>query len=233
MRTVSILGLGYFGKPLGLALQKQGFQIKGSTRTEEKASELNALGLKAYLLNYPQFDNRLIEEAEILVLNIPPFVNSLDWLKSFNLPKNVWTIFISSTSQSEILLEQEAWVKDHFAKWTVVRFSGLYGEERHPGKSLSGKKNLKGQNWPVNLIHRDDCVEFIKIVIERKLQNSTYSLTADEHPTRKEFYTQYCLEKEIPLPEFDQEDQSHKTPVSNEEMRKFFNPRSLTGDRKN
>lgn len=233
MRTVSILGLGYFGRPLGLALKEQGFQIQGSTRTEEKALELNALGLRTHLLNYPAFNNRLIENAEILVLNIPPFLNSLEWIKSFKLPENLWIIFISSTSQSQVLLEQEAWVKEHFKKWTIVRFAGLYGDGRHPGKHLSGKKNLKGQDWPVNLIHRDDCVEFIKIVIEQDLHQVTYNLAASEHPTRKDFYTKYCLEKELPLPEFDSADLSQKAPVSNEEIRKFFNPRNLTGDRRN
>ena len=227
MRTVSILGLGYFGKALGLALKEQGFHVLGSTRSEEKVLELNALGLKTHLLNYPHFDDRLIEEAEILVLNIPPFEGSLEWMKNFRLPKNLWVIFISSTSQSKLLLEQETWVREHFSKWTILRFSGLYGGERHPGKHLSGKKNIPGQNWPVNLIHRDDCVEFIKIVIEKNLHHETYNLAANEHPTRKEFYTRYCQEQGIPLPEFNPEDQSWKTPVSNEEMRFFFNPRSL------
>lgn len=227
MRTVSIIGLGYFGKPLGLALKERGFQVKGSTRSAEKVTELNALGLNTFELNYPNFNTRLIENAEILVLNIPPFENSLEWMKSFALPQNLWVIFISSTSGKDILLEQEAWVKEYFNKWTIVRFSGLYGGGRHPGNSLSGKKNLKGQNWPVNLIHRDDCVEFIKIVIDKDLHHSTYTLTANEHPTRKDFYTQYCLAKGLPIPEFDPEDESQKKPVSNDEMRKFFNPRIL------
>ncbi len=73
-------------------------------------------------------------------------------------------------------------------KCTILRFGGLIGYDRMPGRFLSGKKNLKNGNTPVNLIHQDDCIGIIEIIIRKNLWGKTYNACSPIHPTRKEFY---------------------------------------------
>jgi nucleoside-diphosphate-sugar epimerase len=227
---ISILGLGWYGTPLAIELRNQGHDIYGSTRSEEKVREFRFQNLYASTFSYPNLPSEDLINSEIVILNIPPFEEQLDWFKSFDWNPETWVIFISSTSvypqpeskNGHILKAQEDWIQDHFKKWTILRFGGLYGADRHPGKYLSGRKNLAGRLAPVNLIHQDDCVEFTKTVIKDKLQNILFNCVSDDHRTREEFYSEYCLKAGIPIPEFDESDFSKGKIVPNDEMKKYY-----------
>jgi len=78
-------------------------------------------------------------------------------------------------------------------KTTIVRFGGLIGYDRNPGRFLAGKTDLKDGNSPVNLIHRDDCLEIISEIIKQDKWGETFNACSDEHPTRKEFYSYAAL----------------------------------------
>ena len=71
---------------------------------------------------------------------------------------------------------------------TLLRLAGLYGYDRQPGRSLSGR-GVAGGDARVNLVHRDDVVRVIVQVIEEEVQNVTLNVCADRHPTRGEVYT--------------------------------------------
>ena len=104
---------------------------------------------------------------------------------------------------------------------TVVRFGGLIGEDRHPIKFLSGRKNIENPEAPINLIHLQDCIGIIEAIIEKGLRqvqnwNEVFNAVAPFHPTRKEYYTQKAIELNLPLPEFDESKTSvGKTILSN------------------
>jgi nucleoside-diphosphate-sugar epimerase len=217
---ISIVGLGWFGLALGQEL-KTHHQILGTTRTEERAKLLTELGFETYILNPQQMINSALLESEVIILNIPPFKGQLDWFKSWNISPNTHLVFISSTSvygklQTDvceetaplpdtdngfILLEEEKLVRG-FKNHTIIRFGGLIGQNRHPGKFLSGRENLEGGNHPVNLIHQLDAVHFVKYVIEKKLYQETFNLVHPHHPTRIDYYGGYCAENNLPLPHF-------------------------------
>ena len=52
---------------------------------------------------------------------------------------------------------------------TVIRFAGLFGYDRNPGRFLAGRKEVRNGEAPVNLIHRDDCINIIELVIEKNI----------------------------------------------------------------
>ena len=112
----------------------------------------------------------------------------------------------SSTSNSEIalqLLEVEALFQKHKKfKTSVLRFSGLFAEDRHPAKFLSGKTALKNPNAPVNLIHRDDCIAIILQIIKQGIWDEIFNAATTGHPTKKNYYTSVCKMLQIPIPEF-------------------------------
>jgi len=87
-------------------------------------------------------------------------------------------------------------------KTTVLRFGGLIGEDRHPVRFLAGRKNLDNPNAPINLIHQKDCIGIIQKIIELDCWNETFNAVTPYHPSRKEYYTQKAKERNLDLPEF-------------------------------
>lgn len=77
MKQISILGCGWLGLPLAKALIEKGFSVKGSTTTESKLSELNALRIDAFLVrldseSIPDTIENFLSGSETLIINIPP-----------------------------------------------------------------------------------------------------------------------------------------------------------------
>jgi nucleoside-diphosphate-sugar epimerase len=83
MQTVSILGCGWLGLPLGEFLLEKGILVKGSTTSPEKLSLLAEKGIQPFLLTLsPEVPDRQHEElreflkTDILIINIPPRTGS-------------------------------------------------------------------------------------------------------------------------------------------------------------
>lgn len=101
--------------------------------------------------------------------------------------------------ESETLLQ----INPNF-KTTIVRFGGLIGEDRHPVRFLSGRKNIENPKAPINLIHQTDCIGIIETIIGLNCFGETFNAVAPFHPTRKEYYTRKAMELDLALPEFEQ-----------------------------
>lgn len=82
--------------------------------------------------------------------------------------------------------EQLLW-QDKNYDLTVIRFGGLLGVDRIPGRYFSGKENVVGDTQ-VNYIHQDDAIGIIDWIIEKSLWNQTFNGVCPIHPTRKEIY---------------------------------------------
>lgn len=219
---VSIIGLGWFGSALKKALEGI-HEVSGTTRSPGKHPE-------AELLLPPGLPSKNLMMADVLIINIPPFPSQLDWFKSWHWNHSSHIIFISSTSvygeisgtvdeltapspesaNAKELVASEKWFST-FPHSTVIRFGGLIGPDRHPGKSLSGRKNIAGGNWPVNLIHLDDCIGFTRLVMERHLTGEIFNLVHPSHPSRRDYYQQWCRSQGLPVPEFNDSDTPGKT----------------------
>lgn len=85
---------------------------------------------------------------------------------------------------------------------TVVRFGGLIGADRDPARFLTRQKELSDGSKPVNLIHRDDCIQIIREVIGKGIWGETFNACCPVHPTRREFYEKASEISGIPAPVF-------------------------------
>jgi len=85
---------------------------------------------------------------------------------------------------------------------TILRFGGLIGPQRNPGRFFAGKKDIANGRAPVNLIHLSDCIGLTLKIIERRAYGSIYNACSTEHPTRAKFYTQAALTSGLEKPEF-------------------------------
>lgn len=87
-------------------------------------------------------------------------------------------------------------------KTTIVRFGGLIGADRNPGKYFAGRSNVNGGDAHVNLIHLDDCIQIIFQIVKLNIWGDIFNAVADDHPTIKEFYTKAALALNLEPPKF-------------------------------
>lgn len=192
--------------------------------------------LDVLVINFPP--GRTEERSEEYVLKNEILIRHVKKLNP-----NLKIVFISSTSVYPMnsgitdekcmltpdkpsgiaLLKVERLYKNNFSNVTILRLAGLIGYDRVPAKFLSGKKNLKSGSAPVNLVHRDDCVQIIYEIIKRDLFGKTFNVCSDFHPARKEYYTKAAANANLPLPDFDSDDEVSSKIISNVKLKEELN----------
>jgi nucleoside-diphosphate-sugar epimerase len=85
------------------------------------------------------------------------------------------------------LIQAENTLRQTGVPLTVIRFGGLMGYDRIPGKYFIGKTVTTG-DVPVNFIHRDDAVGIISEIIRQQVWGETFNAVAPEHPIRRDIY---------------------------------------------
>ncbi|MFC5410910.1 SDR family oxidoreductase [Larkinella bovis] len=125
--------------------------------------------------------------------------------------KRPYTIYVSSTSiypdlnrevVEEDVITPEQSISPAFVEAeqiilalgnsTVLRFGGLLGYNRLPGRYVAGKQGLTTGSIPVNYIHRDDGVRIIEAFLTQPQPGQTFNVVAPEHPTREAIYRRNC-----------------------------------------
>ncbi|GGA99177.1 SDR family oxidoreductase [Agarivorans gilvus] len=104
---------------------------------------------------------------------------------------------------------------------SVLRFSGLVGGQRKPGRFLSGK-TVSGASSPVNIIHRDDCIALISRLIHRDQWGECFNACSDQHPQKQAFYNLAAQQLGVAPPQFDQQGGSNKI-ISNHKIKSSLN----------
>lgn len=113
MAQISILGCGWLGLPLADSLIKKGFEVKGSTTSQDKVKILTEKGIQPYLISLTNNGvngnvEDFLKSGEILIIDIPPklrkensesFVEKIKALIPFIESSGITkVIFTSSTS---------------------------------------------------------------------------------------------------------------------------------------
>lgn len=186
-------------------------------------------------VDYTSFFN-----ADVLVISIPPkrvenieeifpqqIQQIIQYIKKQNIKK---VLFISSTSVYEstnrkvkegeegtpekpsgrALLKAEKMLQEiPGVQTTILRFGGLIGADRNPARFLLRAKEVAGRS-PVNLIHRDDCVQIITELIEKEVWGEIFNASSPGHPTKKDFYTKAAEVSQLPVPTFTERPENFK-----------------------
>ena len=84
----------------------------------------------------------------------------------------------------------------------IIRFGGLIGPGREPGRFFAGKKAIPNGLAPVNLIHQDDCVGITLAVIDKDAFGYTLNASTLHHPPKFEFYTKAAEKAGFEQPQF-------------------------------
>lgn len=237
MASISILGCGWLGLPLAKKLINQGYKVKGSTTTASKMQDLKDSGIEAFNIQLPNDNlSNDFFNSDYLIINIPPrtskkgedfHLQSIKSIVNF-IPSNQKIIYISATSvypkvdvpideeheldhQSErakALIQAEQFLLNHFKdRLTIIRFGGLLGFDRIPGKYYSGKTVSQHQQ-KVNYIHRDDAIGIIGAVLKQEKWSYIFNGTAANHPTKKEVFLKNAEDFNFEAPQFDNDKQA-------------------------
>ena len=242
MKTVSILGCGWLGKPLGVSLLEGGYAVKGSTTSEHKLSVLDSLGIDSYLVNieeYEEFD--LFLQSDILIVaitskDIDAYQRLIWQIQDSSVQK---VLFISSTSvypntntvvtednetvQKRLTEIEKLFRKNKYFETTILRFAGLYGPDRHPGNWFRGGRIVPRPEGFVNMIHQEDCIEIIQEIIAQDCWNTTLNACSNHHPSRREYYTKAKESLGFDVPVFEETDKPIYKIISSKRLQEVLN----------
>lgn len=248
MNKISILGCGWLGKPLAKFLVQKGYNLKGSTTSTDKLSELQELGISPFLIDV-SLDINIVEflKTDVLVIaitnkNIEDFKGLIYKIERSPVKK---VIFISTTSvypslNKVITEESETIETPHFKieelfrnninfKTTVIRFAGLFGGDRHPANWFKDKSIPQPKGF-VNMIHLEDCINIIHKIIKEDVFGELFNACADHHPTRREFYTTAKKNKGLALPNFKEDEELEWKIISSDKIKRVLNYQFKYGD---
>ncbi|BDS14787.1 Rossmann-fold NAD(P)-binding domain-containing protein [Aureispira anguillae] len=227
-RRISVLGSGWLGAALVAILEAKGSSVLISTTSSEKCNQLKGEGKQAFTIKVQSEeiigDIESFLDSEILIINIPPnraelekeqFASLLPLIEKSSIQK---VLFVSSTAVypnlNRVLKEDEKIENKthhlykseqlllnnlHF-KTTVVRMAGLVGGERHPGRFFRKHGVIRNAEAPVNLIHREDCLQIMLQIMLQDVWGEVFNACADEHPPKNVFYPTAAAAIGMPVP---------------------------------
>ncbi len=245
MKKVSIIGLGWLGKPLAVGLMAEGNKVMGSVTSTDKAAELMALGIETHVINFfsevHSTAQHPLQAADVVIVTVPP-LKGLGEEKSLGLHQRI-AAFVHSSSATQVcycsstsvypdvekvMTEEDADTSSHIfhleeiyratiPHLTILRFGGLIGQERHPILFLAGKKNVEKPYAPVNLTYQDDALlSIMSLMISETI--GTYNAVSPQHPARLEFYTNAANSFGVEPPLFDMTDSRKGKQVSSDKL---------------
>ena len=245
MKTISILGSGWLGLPLARHFLAAGFHVKASTTSENRIAELKSIGAVPFVVNIESLTSNVQDflRADILIINITSkdiaafrrFAGEIEgseienvmFISSTSVYQNIRkTITESDTecySQSPLLDIEQLLKRCEGIRTTIVRFGGLIGYSRHPGRFFSPGRVVQNPDSPVNLIHRDDCIGIISQIVEQQIWGEVVNCCADTHPTKREFYSRAAESLDGTLPTFGESDPESGKLISNQKVKRLLN----------
>ncbi len=229
-----------------------GAHVKASTTSKNRFPELACSKIEPFILNVGCLPNNLHDflRSKILIINIPSknvegfsilvseiansaiekvlLVSSTSVYKNAN--KTHYEADDEELSPSPLLKIENLFRKNTSFKTTIVRFGGLIGYKRNPGRFFDKGKFVANPEAYVNLIHRDDCIQIISQVIAQDIWGEVFNCCADSHPTKREFYTQAAKKIGAPTPDFENSGVKSFKIISNQKVKRTLNYEFLHPD---
>ena len=246
MKTISILGSGWLGLPLAKALAQQGYEVKASSRSTERFEAITSANAVPFIVDINRLDENLktFLDTDIVIVNITSkditaFENLISRIEASSVKKVIFTSSTSVYKNTNSIISESDGAKDsnnplykieklfctsQFFQTTVVRFAGLIGYSRHPGRFFAERK-IPQPEAPVNLIHRDDCISILRGIILHELWDEVFNACAVTHPSKRVFYSHARLKLGLAVPEFDESTESGYKIIDSTKIKQALNYR--------
>jgi nucleoside-diphosphate-sugar epimerase len=241
--SISILGSGWLGRPLAERFAAHGCRVRTSTRSADRLQALAAIPSEPCLVDIGDIADEIdaFLDSETLIVNITSkdidgFRGLVEKIEDSKIES---VLFVSSTSvypldsgrvseadgaespDHPLIVIENLFRQSRRFRTTVVRFAGLIGPGRHPGRFFRGNKTVRNADACVNLIHLDDCVDIIERIVTGGVWGETFNASADTHPSKREFYTRAASLAGVAPPPFEDGDGSFKL-IDNGKLKKVL-----------
>ena len=164
---------------------------------------------------YSQISNEITDNTDLLIISVPPIRNEDPATYSVALqnvlldfPDTSKVIFTSSTgiypkvegtyNEDYNFTAEERLNVLHLAekglrsiaqdRLTILRLSGLVGHDRHPIKFLAGRNMHDNGRTPVALVHSEDIIGFIELLIEKGTFGEIFNLSYPGNQLKCDYY---------------------------------------------
>ena len=134
------------------------------------------------------------------------FISSTSVYGDLNAEVDEFSAAAPDTDSGKAILAAEYLLKGYTNfMTTIVRFGGLIGPDRNPGRFFAGKSDIPNGQAPVNLIHLSDCIGITLQILENSAFGNTFNACSPEHPSRAVFYTRTAIQSGLESPGFKDE----------------------------
>ncbi|KFF10584.1 hypothetical protein IW15_19820 [Chryseobacterium soli] len=213
MKKIGIIGCGWLGIRISKHLQS-GYKLYTTTTSEEKKSELIAMGLDSVAIQFSDDEvteelknNETIQEMDALIITVPfskrtpvnqlknRFENISLFIGEFKKP-----VFLMSSigiyPQMNISMDESYTIEEHLEP-TLLSIEKLM-KFNYPKINILRLGGLMGDNrvfsnytisdpdQAVNHVHYEDICLIIEKMINMNITSKTYNVVAPEHPTKQE-----------------------------------------------
>ncbi len=238
--------------PLAECFVEKGCYVKLSTTSSRRVTELSVLKVNPFIIDIGVLTSNIqpFLQANILIINIPVknvdyFASLIEKIEASEIKKVLFVSSISVYENNNLVISESDGLesKDNSLfkienlfrqsskfKTTIIRFGGLIGYSRNPGKFFSKGKPVYNPDGNVNLIHRDDCIEIISQIIEQDVWGDVFNCCADTHPTKRQFYTQVSIANGFPSPTLVNSSKKSFKIISNQKVKTVLNYDFLHAD---
>lgn len=241
--TIAILGSGWLGYPLTETLVQRGHNVHLSTRQPDKTSQIRHIGATPFIVDIEQLadtdteafltgcdtlicnitSKHVVGFQQLITLLAESTVKSVLFVSSSSVYRNTQTVVTEDQGAEDpdsVLYQiEQAFQACSAFNTSVLRFCGLIGYQRHPGRFFKAGRVVPSSDAPVNLIHRDDCIGIILEILEQQAWGEVFNGSADTHPTKREFYSHARNLLNAPHPEFDESGLNQYKIVSNAKIK--------------
>lgn len=217
MKNYLIIGYGWLGKALSLALKNEETNVFSTSTDVNKLQEMLSEGILPVPLmktgRVVSWQETPKTHFDAVIITFPPFDGVLESLH--NLMPRIQAdlvIFTSSTGvyldESSLMDESSPVINSHLVfqmeenirsqvtgKYIILRLAGHIGPNRHPVRFfLRNRREIPNGQAPVNLIHQADIIAAISCILEDPKQDEVYNVCWPEHPTKELYYGNLALE---------------------------------------
>lgn len=152
------------------------------------------------------FPEKIAELIKLVNNNKVPnliFISSTAIYGEVNAEVDESTVPVPVTASGQAMLQAEQMLSNEkdFST-TIIRFAGLVGPGRDPGRFFAGKTDIPNGLAPINLIHLDDCLQLTLKIIQMEAFGHIYNACSPDHPEKQSFYTRAAQNSGLTTPEF-------------------------------
>ncbi|MEC8677993.1 MAG: hypothetical protein VXX85_03970 [Candidatus Margulisiibacteriota bacterium] len=127
---------------------------------------------------------------------------------------------IDKGERAQALQKTESRIMDYFDTSYILRLGGICGYERNSIKKIT-QNTIEYADTPINLIHIDDIIMIMMMLINSNSKSDIINICATEHPSRQQYYKYLCQTLAIKQPRFSPKKAPFKL-VSNHHLKQTY-----------